>query len=108
MDNEVLRRELFLLVGYLLTSAHNLYDEPAGYGPFRLVDAAGRLLAIMEAYGLADPFLTQLERSVEAERFGNSDDQELRAALNELCLQYAAELKERHPPLPSLEEGVGG
>ncbi len=109
MDNEVLRQDLFLLVGYLLTSAHNLYDEPAGYGPFRLVDAAGRLLAIMEAHGLADPFLTQLERAVDAERFGHSDDQELRATLNELCLQYAAELKERYSPSPNTgEKGRGG
>lgn len=95
MNSEVLRRDLFLLVGYLLTSAHNLYDEPAGYGPFRLLDTAGRLLAIMEAHGLADPFLTQLESAVDAERFGHGDDQELHATLNELCLQYAAELKRR-------------
>jgi hypothetical protein len=95
MNNEVLRRDLFLLVGYLLTSAHNLHNEPAGYGPFRLLDTAGRLLAIMEAHGLADPFLSQLVRAVDAERFGHGDDQELHAALNELCLQYAAELKRR-------------
>ena len=95
MNDGLLRQDLFLLVGYLLTSAHGLYDEPAGYGPLRLLDAAGRLLTLMEAHGLADPFLIQLERDIEAGRFGHSSDQELRATINEICLQYAAELKQR-------------
>jgi hypothetical protein len=97
MNDDTLHRDLFLLAGYLLTSAHGLYAEPAGYGPFRLMDAAGRLLAIMEAHGLADPFLKGLESAIRTERFGQSDDQELRATLNELCLQYAQGLKERYP-----------
>lgn len=97
MIDDALRRDHFLLVGYLLTSAHGLYDEPAGYGPFRLLDAAGRLLAMMEAHDLDDPFLKQVESAIRAERFGHSNDQELRAILNELCLGYAAELKKRYP-----------
>jgi hypothetical protein len=95
MNDETLRRDLFLLIGYLLTSAHGLYEEPPGYGPFRLIDTAGRLLALMETHGLADPFLTQLERTITSERFGHSNDEELRGTLNELCLQYAAELERR-------------
>ena len=96
MNRDALRHDLFLLVGYLLTSAHGLYEEPAGYGPFRLLDTAGRLLATMQAHDLADPFLDQLEDVIRAERFGNGDDQELRAVLDELCMQYAAELKDRY------------
>jgi len=38
-----------------------------------------------------------LEDALRAERFGHSDDQELRITLNELCLRYAAELKKRYP-----------
>lgn len=95
MNTEKLRRDLVHLVGYLLTSAHGLYDEPAGYGPFRLLDAAGRLLAIMEAAGLSDPFLTELRRAIDAQRFGSSDDEALRAFLDQVCLRFAAELKER-------------
>jgi hypothetical protein len=98
MNEESLRQDLFLLVGYLLTSAHGLFDEPKGYGPFRLVDAAGRLLTAMEAHGLADPFLVQLEEAVEAERVGHSDDEQLRAVLDDLCTEYAAELKRRISP----------
>jgi hypothetical protein len=97
MNEETLRQDLFLLVGYLLTSAHGLYDEPKGYGPFRLVDAAGRLLATMQAHRLADPFLTQLEQTIAAERIGHSDDEQLRAVLDKLCTEYAVELKRQVP-----------
>jgi hypothetical protein len=98
MNDESLHRDLFLLVGYLLTSAHGLYDEPPGYGPFRLMDAAGRLLGIMRAHGMADPFLAKLEGAIEPERFGSSDDQELRATLDDLCQQFAQELRKRLAP----------
>jgi hypothetical protein len=95
MNAEKLRGDLVHLVGYLLTSAHGLYDEPAGYGPFRLLDAAGRLLAAMEAAGLSDPFLTELRQAIDDQRFSSSDDEELRAFLDQACLRFAAELKER-------------
>ena len=77
------------------TRRHGLYEEPAAYGPFRLIDTVGRVLAIMEAHGLADPFLAQLRDTVDAERSGSSSRDELRSTLDELCLQYAAELKTR-------------
>jgi hypothetical protein len=95
MCEETMRQDLFLLVGYLLTSAHGLYDEPKGYGPFRLLDVAGRLLAIMQTHGLSDPFLVQLEQAIAAERTGQSDDEQLRAALDNLVTEYAAELRRR-------------
>ena len=95
MDTDELREDLVNFVGYLLTSAHGLYDEPAGYGPFRMLDAAGRLLAIMEEAELADPFLKQLRLAIDEERLGSSDDQALRAFLDQVCLQYATELKKR-------------
>jgi hypothetical protein len=59
------------------------------------VDAAGRLLATMQAHRLADPFLTQLEESIAAERVGHSDDEQLRTVLDNLCTEYALELKRR-------------
>lgn len=95
MNTDELREELVNLVGYLLTSAHGLYDEPTGYGPFRMLDVAGRLLAIMEESEMADPFLKQLRKAIDEERLGSSDDQALRTFLDQVCLQYAAELKKR-------------
>ncbi len=93
MNVERLREDLVLLVGYLLTSAHGLYGEPASYGPFRLVDAAGRLLGIMEAAGLGEPFLTELKKAIDDQRFGVSNDEALRTFLDQACVRFAAWLK---------------
>jgi len=101
MNTDELREDLVNLVGYLLTSAHGLYDEPAGYGLFRMLDAAGRLLTIMEATKLADPFLMQLRQDIDENRFGSGDDQALRAFLDQACLQYAAGLKGRMDASPT-------
>jgi len=95
MKKSKLQDDLFLFVGYLLTSAHGLYSEPAGYGPFRLLDASGRLLEVLQRHGLSDRFLDELEAAIEAERFGTSNDEQFEKALNELCLRYAQELKNR-------------
>jgi hypothetical protein len=95
VNTKKLREDLINLVGYLLTSAHGLYDEPAGYGPFRMLDAAGRLLTIMEEAELADAFMKQLRQAIDEERLGSNDDQALRVFLDQVCLQYAAELKKR-------------
>lgn len=92
MNDQSYQNDLSLLVGYLLTSAHGLYEEPPGYGPFRLLDTAGRLLAIMQAHGLDDPFFLELKERIDAERFGHSRDEELRTTIDELCQQYAREL----------------
>lgn len=95
MNSDRLRDDLFKLVGYLLTSAYGLYDEPASYGPRRLMDSARQLLSIMEVGDLSDPYLVELREDLDGERFGNSDDEALREFLDQACLQYAAELKER-------------
>ena len=95
MNSDRLGDDLFKLVGYLVTSAYGLYDEPASYGPRRLMDSARQLLSIMEVADLSDSYLVKLKQDLDGERFGNSDDQALREFLDQACLQYAAELKER-------------
>lgn len=96
--NDSFLDDLRLLVGFLLTSAHGLYGEPKGYGPFRLMDAAARLLAAMEKQGMADAPLIELREKIDKERFGHSSDAELQAFLNELCLEYARYLSDMFPP----------
>ena len=95
MDIAELKEELFNLTAYMITSARGLYDEPADYGTFRLLDSAGRLLAIMESQGLSDPFLTELQRSVDEEREGNMDPDRQGERLDELVLKLADELLNR-------------
>jgi hypothetical protein len=60
---------------------------------------------VRSAERLAGPYLTGLQATIRAERFGNKSDQELRDVLNELCLQYAAELGTRQAEPRKVEEG---
>jgi len=95
METAALKDDLLLLVSYMLTSARGLYDEPADYGIFRLIDSAGRLLSVMESYGLADPFLSQLKQALDEEREGNMDQSNQRAHLDRMILDIVTEIQNR-------------
>ena len=49
----------------MVVSARGLMDEPAHYGPFRLVDAASRLVATLEKNGLSAGASSHLRDSIE-------------------------------------------
>ena len=89
------REETFNLIAYMITSARGLYDEPADYGSFRLLDATGRLLEIMEYSGELDPFLKQLKEEIDAEREGSMDDVRQRQNLERWVITIAQELRRR-------------
>jgi hypothetical protein len=95
MKVDELKEDLFNLIAYMITSARGLHDEPTDYGTFRLLDSAGRLLAIMESQGLLDPFLADLKRSVDEEREGNMDPERQSDRLDQLVLKLAEELLNR-------------
>ncbi len=95
MSERELQHDLFLLVGFLLSSAHGLYDEPAEYGPFRLLDAARRLAETMGRHGLGDPSLERLHTALEEACTGAAGDEELRRIADGLVLDYARELNGR-------------
>jgi hypothetical protein len=95
MDNHQLQEDLFYLVGFLLSSAHGLYSEPAEYGVFRLMDTAGRLLEIMERHGLSDEFLQRLQGEIDEEKSGSMDDDRQKETINELVVEYTQELQRR-------------
>jgi len=98
MPDHTLQQDLFLFLGYLLSSAHGLYGEPQGYGPFRLLDASRRLLGVMDAHGLSDPYLKELCQALEDAVTGTAGDEELRRIADGLVLRYAEELKTRLAP----------
>jgi hypothetical protein len=87
------RDDLFLLLGYLLTSARGLADEPKGYGPFRLLDAAGRLLEIMEEHEMGDDFTKRALEQIDKVRFGPDDDERLLELADQLSQEFAEYLK---------------
>jgi hypothetical protein len=93
MNDEELRQNLFIYIGFLLSSARGLYDEPPIYGSLRLFDATARLINIFEKAGLNDPFLNQLRTEIDSIRFGSMNTGNLKSNLDRLILQYAKELK---------------
>lgn len=66
--------KFFELVGYMVTSARNLLDETPAYGPFRLVDAASRLIAVLEAEALADQRLLAIRNEIESSKYSVMED----------------------------------
>lgn len=85
MNQAELTEKYFELVGYMVTSARNLLEETPLYGPFRLVDAASRLITILEVAGLADQRLLSIREQIDASKYSVMDDPaEFRAFLNGL------------------------
>jgi hypothetical protein len=95
MQTAELKAELFYLVAYMITGARGLYDEPPEYGTFRLLDASGRLLEIMQTGGWLDPFLARLKEEVDEEREGEMDDARQRQRLDQWVVEIAHEMQQR-------------
>jgi hypothetical protein len=92
---EPLRDELLLLVGFLLTSAHGLLDEPQSYGPTRLLDAAGRVLDMMDEQGLIDDSLRGIKAQIDEDRFGPMDEEGFPDRLDQLALRWTESIADR-------------
>lgn len=95
MTTEDLTGELLLLIGFMLTSAHGLVDEPKSYGPARLVEAAGRLLDMMEERGMLDDSLKEIKGIIDNERFGPMDEEGFPARLDQLALTWTESIADR-------------
>jgi hypothetical protein len=95
METPELKTELFHLIAFMITSASGLYDEPTDYASFRLIDATGRLMAIMQLAGGLDPFLAQLKEEIDAEREGSMDSARQRERIDQWVLEIAHEMRRR-------------
>jgi hypothetical protein len=89
------KNELLVLVGFLLTSAHGLVDEPKSYGPTRLLDAAGRVLAMMDEQGMLDDSLREIRAEINRELSASMDQERLLAKLDELALRWTELIADR-------------
>ncbi len=70
------------LLAYMLTSARGLVDEPATYGPFRLVDGVSRLCDLLIAKGHPEAvFLQNLKNKIDERKFVLMTDAEAFVAL---------------------------
>jgi hypothetical protein len=87
-------QELYELLGYLLTSARGLLDEPGEYGPLRLLEGASRLCGLMakaeSAYGAA---VSELKNVIDAGKFSvMSDPQAFQRTLDQAVRDYTRRL----------------
>jgi len=64
----ILRDKHFQLLSFLITSARGCVDEPILYGPLRLVDAASRLIGIMEDEGKSNDEISKLKELIEEKK----------------------------------------
>ncbi|MEW6243745.1 MAG: DUF6092 family protein [Bacillota bacterium] len=63
------KQELGQLLCYMASSARGLLDEPASYGPFRLIDAVSRLIGSLETEGVSDPELARIRTLIDEQKY---------------------------------------
>lgn len=87
-EREPLALALEELVGFLVASARGLMDEPADYGPMRLLDAAERLVDALEEQGLTTAQTAAIRDGIAAalDTWGASSEA-FAAALDALILR---------------------
>lgn len=87
---------LFDLIGYLLTSARGLFDEPVEYGPFRLVEAVSRLCGLMDEGGSRQrEFLSRMRLTLDEGKLSlMTDPQAFARLLDQAVIEYTRRLKQ--------------
>lgn len=82
------------LLALLLTSARIQLDEPAIYGPLRLLTAAERLSGFIEKKSSKDlrPFLKMLRDTIPPMHMRMSDEEWYKENLDALCRAVAQQL----------------
>jgi hypothetical protein len=94
-----LEAKVFDLIGYMTSSARNLIDETPAYGPFRLVDAASRLIAILEETGVRSPRLSALRQEIDRGKYSVTvGADEFKAFLDQLVDSFVDYLDADEPP----------
>jgi len=67
----------FELVCYMVTSACNLLNENRLYGPFRLIDAASRLITLLEEEGVRSKRLKEIRERIVAGQYCVMEDEKV-------------------------------
>jgi hypothetical protein len=97
MDREDVYRGLFDLVGYMLTSARGLIDEPQLYGPFRLIDGVSRLCGLLVENTKHGDFFANLKEKIDEGKFLVMTDRDAFVKLlDDAVLDYAKKMKEEN------------
>ena len=88
VDKKSIEAQVFELISYMTVSARNLIEEPARYGPFRLVDSASRLIDIVKCFGLDSERLVGLQAKIEGGKYSAMGPEEEYKAFLEGLVSY--------------------
>jgi hypothetical protein len=78
----------------MLTSACNLVNETKSYGPFRLIDAASRLITVLSENNISSPSLEKIREKIEQGKFKVMEDEsQFNSFLNDLVLYTVSVMK---------------
>ena len=96
MSDREIFRGLFELIGYMLTSARGLVNEPPIYGPFRLVDGVSRLCTLLENEASQyKNFFSMIKKKIDEKKFTViTDEDTFIGMIDEVVLDYTKRLKE--------------
>lgn len=83
----------FELATFLVIAARELVDDPANYGPFRLIDAVDRFIAATFDDDFLREVQPELERGLEMLA---ADADTVASWLDELTVRFATEAKRRN------------
>lgn len=91
-------QEAYELLTFLVTSARIQQDEPAQYGPLRLLTAAERLSGFMMERSSSDSreFLAGIQEDIEQMTNTMADVERFVTALDELCRAVAQRMVEKN------------
>ncbi|MEM1991888.1 MAG: DUF6092 family protein [Nitrososphaerota archaeon] len=95
VTESIIEDEHFKLLTFLIVSARGCVDEPPLYGPLRLIDAAEKLIELMDKMGKADERLKEIMKTIHERKFSVvRGEKEFINLLDELVLKVSKIIKE--------------
>jgi len=81
----------------MLTSACNLVNETKIYGPYRLIDAASRLITVLSENNISSPSLEKIREKIEQGKYKVLEDEsQFNAFLNDLVLHTVSVIENQN------------
>ncbi|MBA7537487.1 hypothetical protein ES705_29756 [subsurface metagenome] len=81
----------------MVTSACNLVNETKSYGPFRLIDAASRLITILSENQISSSNLEKIQAKIEQGKYKVMEDKsQFSSFLNELVLYITSLIEDQN------------
>lgn len=81
----------------MVTSACNLVNETKSYGPFRLIDAASRLITILSEDQISSSNLEKIQAKIEQGKYKVMEDKsQFSSFLNELVLYITSLIEDQN------------